>query len=166
MQKNMLTKQKNDIIKEIEKIKKEKSLLIKNINSINIKNSKIINSERREKKIIENLKKENEELEKEYNRIKDDYQFLVLESINLKETYEKENKSKNKVNMSTISANSSMIGYQISPEEYEEYDILRKNKDENDALIMQLKSNNEAQELEINELKEKIKLIKKRKNMQ
>jgi hypothetical protein len=59
-----------------------------------------------------------------------------------------------------------MIGYQISPEEYEEYDILRKNKDENDALIMQLKSNNEAQELEINELKEKIKLIKKRKNMQ
>ena len=166
MQKNMLTKQKNDIIKEIEKIKKEKSLLIKNINSINIKNSKIINSERREKKIIENLKKENEELEKEYNRIKDDYQFLVLESINLKETYEKENKSKNKVNMSTISANSSMIGYQISPEEYEEYDILRKNKDENDALIMQLKSNNEAQELEINELKEKIRLIKKRKNMQ
>ena len=165
MQKNMLTKQKNDIIKEIEKIKKEKNLIVKNMNNIKIKNSKIMNSERKEKKIIENLKKENEELEKEYNRIKDDYQFLVLEKINLKETYEKENKSKNKVNMSTISANSSMIGYQISPEEYEEYDILRKNKDENDALIMQLKSNNEAQELEINELKEKIKQIKQLKKI-
>ena len=161
----MLTKQKNDIIKEIEKIKKEKNLIVKNMNNIKIRNSKIMNSERKEKKIIENLKKENEDLEKEYNRIKDDYQFLVLEKINLKETYEKENKNKNKVNMSTISANSSMIGYQISPEEYEEYDILRKNKDENDALIMQLKSNNEAQELEINELKEKLKQIKKLKKI-
>ena len=67
--------------------------------------------------------------------------------------------------MSTISANTSMMGYQISPEEYEEYDNLRKNKDENDALIMQLKTNNAAQELEINELKEKINKIKKRKKI-
>jgi len=162
----MLTNQKNDILKEKEKIKKEKQLLIKNMNNIKIKNSKLINNEKKDKKIIENLKKENEDLEKEYNKIKDDYQYLVLENINLKEAYEKENKNKNKVNMSTISANTSMMGYQISPEEYEEYDNLRKNKDENEALIMQLKSNNEAQELEINELKEKIKQVKKRKKIQ
>ena len=68
--------------------------------------------------------------------------------------------------MSTISVNTSIIGYQISPEEYEEYDILRKNKDENEALIMKLKSNNKAQELEIDELKEKINKIKKRKKIE
>ena len=68
--------------------------------------------------------------------------------------------------MSTISVNTSIIGYQISPEEYEEYDILRKNKDENEALIMKLKSNNKAQELEIDELNEKINKIKKRKKIE
>ena len=75
------------------------------------------------------------------------------------------NKNQNKFNSGTISVNTSMMGYQISPEEYEEYDNLRKNKDESDALIMQLKSNNAAHELEINELKEKIKQIKKKKKI-
>jgi chromosome segregation ATPase len=165
MQKNMLTNQKNDIVKEIEKIKKEKENLIKDINSIkNQKNNKS-NTKKKDNKIIEELKKQNDDLENEYNKIKDNYQYLVLENINLKEMYEKTNKNQNKVNMSTISANTSMMGYQISPEEYEEYDNLRKNKDENEALIMQLKSNNEAQELEINELKEKINQIKKRKKI-
>ena len=67
--------------------------------------------------------------------------------------------------MSIISVNIRIFGYQISPEEYEEYDNLRKNKNENEALIMQLKSNNQAQELEINELKEKINKIKKEKKL-
>ena len=166
MQKNMLTNQKNDISKEIEKIKKEKDTIIRNINNIKLKkNNKKINNDKKDKKIIEDLKKENNNIQKEYNKIKDDYQYLLLENINLKETYENENKNKNKLNMSTISANTSMMGYQISPEEYEEYDNLRKNKDENDALIMQLKTNNAAQELEINELKEKINKIKKRKKI-
>ena len=165
LQKNMLTNQKNDIVKEIEKIKKEKELLLKNINDLKSqRNNKKLNTNQ-DKKIIENLKKQNNDLEKEYNKIKDDYQYLILENINLKEMYEKANKNQNKVNMSTISVNTSMMGYQISPEEYEEYDNLRKNKDENEALIMQLKSNNEAQELEINELKEKINKIKKRKKI-
>ena len=164
LQKNMLTNQKNDIAKEIEKIKKEKENLIKEIN--NLKNQKHNKSnKKKDNKIIEELKKQNDDLENEYNKIKDNYQYLVLENINLKEMYEKANKNQNKLNMSTISANTSMMGYQISPEEYEEYDNLRKNKDENEALIMQLKSNNEAQELEINELKEKINQIKKRKKI-
>ena len=162
----MLSKQKNDIVKEIDKIKKEKEAIQRNINNIILKNNnKKINNNKKEQEIIENLKKENNDLEQEYNKIKDNYQFLILENINLKESYENINKNPNKVNMSTISANTSMVGYQISPEEYEEYDNLRRNKDENDALIMQLKSNNEAQEMEITELKEKIKQIKKKKNI-
>ena len=165
MQKNMLTNQKNDIVKEIEKIKKEKENLIKDINSIKSQKNNNSNNKKKDNKIIEELKKQNDDLENEYNKIKDNYQQLVLENINLKEMYEKANKNQNKINMSTISANTSMMGYQISPEEYEEYDNLRKNKDENEALIMQLKSNNEAQELEINELKEKINQIKKRKKI-
>ena len=165
LQKQMLTNQKNDIIKEIEKIKKEKESIIRNINNIKLKNNnKKLNSERKDKKLIEDLKKENNNLENEYNKIKDDYQYLLLDNINLKEMYEKSNNN-NKMNMSIISGNTSMMGYQISPEEYEEYDNLRKNKDESDALIMQLKSNNAAQELEINELKEKIKQIKKKKKI-
>ena len=166
MQKNMLSNQKNDIVKEIDKIKKEKEAIQRNINNIILKNNnKKINNNKKEQEIIENLKKENNDLEQEYNKLKDNYQFLILENINLKESYENINKNPNKVNMSTISANTSMVGYQISPEEYEEYDNLRRNKDENDALIMQLKSNNEAQEMEITELKEKIKQIKKKKNI-
>ena len=165
MQKNMLTNQKNDLVKEIEKIKKEKENLIKDINSIKSQKNNNSNNKKKDNKIIEELKKQNDDLENEYNKIKDNYQYLVLENINLKEMYEKTNKNQNKVNMSTISANTSMMGYQISPEEYEEYDNLRKNKDENEALIMQLKSNNQAQELEINELKEKINQIKKRKKI-
>ena len=47
--------------------------------------------------------------------------------------------------------------YQLSPDEYEEYDLLRKNKDENDALILQLKSNNQAKEVEKQELEKILK---------
>ena len=166
LQKDMLTNQKNDIIKEIEKIKKEKESIIRNINNLKLKNNnKKINIEKKDKKLIEDLKKENSDLEEQYNKVKDDYQYLLLDNINLKESYEKLNKNQNKFNSGTISVNTSMMGYQISPEEYEEYDNLRKNKDESDALIMQLKSNNAAHELEINELKEKIKQIKKKKKI-
>ena len=168
LQKNMLTNQKKDMMKDLENMKKERDSIIRNINNIKLKNNnKKINNDKKEKKIIENLEKENNELQNEYNKIKEEYQYLILDNINLKDSYERINKTqnRNKLNMSTISANTSMMGYQISPEEFEEYDNLRKNKDENEALIMQLKSNNEAQELEINELKEKIKKIKKKKKI-
>ena len=56
----------------------------------------------------------------------------------------------------------SVNGYQLSPEEYEEYDMLKKNKDENEALIMQLKSNNEAKELEKEELKKILRNLEKK----
>ena len=109
------------------------------------------------------LKKEEEDLKKKYEEIKEKYQYLILDNIELKEKYEKEKQNHNKLNMSTISANTSMVGYQVSPEEYEEYDNLRKYKDENEALMMQLRSNLEAQNLEIKELKQKIQKLQKKK---
>ena len=57
----------------------------------------------------------------------------------------------------------SMNGYQLSHDEYEEYDLLRKNKDENDALILQLKSNNQAKEVEKQELENILKSLNEKK---
>ena len=64
--------------------------------------------------------------------------------------------------MSTISNNTV---YQISHDEYEEYENLRRNKDENEAIIMQLKNNGETLELEIKKLKDKINKIKNHKKV-
>ena len=151
MQKEMLTKQKNNLLNELENLRKEKE---------NIINNKQTNKKKEENNLIESIQKENEALQNEYEKIKDDYQILILENINLKELYEKERKaqSHNKVNMSSISNNTV---YQVSPDEYEEYENLRRNRDENEAIIMQLKNNSEALDSEIMELKNKINKIKK-----
>ena len=46
----MLTNQKNDIIKELEKMRKEKEVIIRNINNIKLKNNnKKINSDKKKK---------------------------------------------------------------------------------------------------------------------
>ena len=151
MQKDMLIKQKNNILNDLEKYNEEKQ---------NILNNKKKENKNKENILIENIQKENESLQKEYEKIKDEYQFLILENLNLKEAYEKEKKSQNqnKVNMSTISNNTV---YQVSPDEYEEYENLRRNRDENEAIILQLKNNSETLDLEIKELKDKINKIKK-----
>ena len=153
MQKEMLSKKKNDLIKEIENLRKEKEEII---------NNKQKNKKKKENNLIEELQKENESLQNEYEKIKDDYQMLILENINLKEIYEKDKKAQNqnKVNMSTISNNTI---YQISPDEYEEYENLRRNRDENEAVIMQLKNKSDSLELEIKELKNKINKLKSNK---
>ena len=149
MQKDMLIKQKNKIIQELEELNGEKQSII---------NKRQKENKDKENLFIENIQKENEFLQKEYEKIKDEYQFLILENLNLKDKYEKEKKSQNKVNMSTISNNTIN---QVSPDEYEEYENLRRNKDENEAIIMQLKNNSEKLDLEIQELKNKINKIKK-----
>jgi hypothetical protein len=86
-----------------------------------------------------------------YEKLKEEYNALVLEQNNLQELYDKSLKNNN----NSLNMSQSIISniYQLSQEEYEEYDILRKNKDENEALILQLKSNNQAKELEKQELK-------------
>ena len=151
MQKNMLNNQKNNIIKEIQKFQQEKEKILQ---------EKKKNNKNKENVLISNLEKENENIQKEYEKIKDDYQLLILENINLKEKYDKEkkNQSQNKVNIETISNNTI---YQLTPEEYEEYENLRRNRDENEAIIMQLKNNSESLDNEIKQLKNKINKIKK-----
>ena len=155
MQKDMLINQKNKIIEDIKAINEEKQNILSNQAKYNKK---------RENELIEKIQKENESIQKEYEKIKDDYQFLVIENLNLKELYEKEKKTQNqnKINMSTISNNTV---YQISHDEYEEYENLRRNKDENEAIIMQLKNNGETLELEIKKLKDKINKMKNQKKV-
>ncbi len=85
--------------------------------------------------------------------------MLVIEQKNLRELYEKGQNNNNNIN-NNLNMSVSMMsvnGYQLTPEEYEEYDLLRKNKDETEALILQLKSNNQAKEVEKQEL---IKLLR------
>ena len=151
-QRDLLNNEKSKLSKELEKMKGEKDSLqiqyneLKQNNNSNVKNSN--NNE-----VINELKNLNLNIKNEFKKLKEEYDLLVLEQKNLQELYDKSqnnNSNNNNLNMSIsmVSAN----GYQWSPEEYEEYDMLRKNKDENEALIMQLKSNNQAKELEKQEL--------------
>ena len=147
-QRDLLNKQKGELSKKLEKIKEEKENLEIEYNELKQNNSSYrANSNNKE---INDLKKMNQKLKKEYQKIKEEYELLVVEQKNLQELYDKTQNNNNNLNNSISMA--SVNGYQLSPEEYEEYDILRKNKDENEALIMQLKSNNQAKELEKQEL--------------
>ena len=153
----MLINQKNKIIEDIKTYNEERQNILTNKAKIN---------KNKENELIEKIQKENESIQKEYEKIKDDYQFLIIENLNLKELYEREkknqNQNQNKINMSSISNNTV---YQISHDEYEEYENLRRNRDENEAIIMQLKSNGETLELEIKKLKDKINKIKSQKKV-
>jgi hypothetical protein len=90
-------------------------------------------------------------LKNKYDKLNEEYNSLELEQKNLQELFDKNLKNNN----NSLNMSQSIISniYQLSQEEYEEYDILRKNKDENEALILQLKSNNQAKEVEKQELK-------------
>jgi len=72
-------------------------------------------------------------------------------------------KGQNVDNLNTSRSAVSSVVYQMSPEEYEEYEILKKNKDENEALIMQLKSNCQAKEVEKKELRELLRKLERKK---
>ena len=149
-QRDLLNNEKSKLSKQLEKIKEEKDIKQKEYNELRQKNNNIIYTDNVDE--INNLKRINLNIKNEYEKLKKEYDGLVLEHKNLQELYDKSqnNNNNNNLNMSisVVSAN----GYQLSPEEYEEYDLLRKNKDENEALIMQLKSNNQAKELEKEEL--------------
>ena len=114
--------------------------------------------------ITTELKGINENRKNELKKLKDEYESLINEQKILQESYDKIPNRNNLLNQSMVSMSmASMNGYQLSPDEYEEYDLLRKNKDENDALISQLKSNNQAKEVEKQELKEILKNLNEKK---
>ena len=150
-ERDLLNKAKNELCKELENNKKEKDELQMQYNDLkeNINNNSSSSSNNIE--LIDELKMKNLNLKNKYEKLKEEYNALVLEQNNLQELYDKSLKNNN----NSLNMSQSIISniYQLSQEEYEEYDILRKNKDENEALILQLKSNNQAKELEKQELK-------------
>ena len=148
-ERDILNDAQTQIFNELEKLKQE----IKELNEDNTNN--IISTENND--IITELKRINEERKNEIKKLKDEYESLVNEQKKLQESYDNI-PNKNLLNQSIVSMSVvSVNGYQLSPDEYEEYDLLRKNKDENDAIILQLKSNNQAKEVEKEELKEILK---------
>jgi hypothetical protein len=158
VQRNLLTNQKEIISKELEKLKKEKTCEeeTRSKNLEDLENLKCVIKEKENinlhlNAVLENLKKEKKEettklelLEIEYKSIKDTMDKLMTQWNDSNETR-------------TVQPN--LI--QITEEEWEEYDCLKKEKDEQDALIMQLMTNNEAKDLEIKNLKMLIDSFKK-----
>ena len=101
-----------------------------------------------------------DKLKSEISALTKDYELLKIDNKVLQENYDKL-QSEN-VGLNTSQMNQSIItSVKISPDEYEEYDQLRKDKDEYEATIMQLKSNNDAKDVEIQNLKMIIDSMKK-----
>ena len=140
LQRNLLSNQKNDIVKEFEKSKKENSSLTSKLNDI-------ITEKEKNEIFIKETKEQYEKVKKEYNDIHNAFDLLKIDHKVLQDNYDKliEGNNLNNTQMS--------MSIKISPDEYEEYDQLRKEKDEFEATIMQLKSNNEAKDVEIQNLK-------------
>ena len=158
-ERDLLNNEKSKINKEIEKTKEEKELLEREYDDLKHNNNNETDANNNE--IIIDLKNINQNIKNEYQKIKEEYDALISEQKNLQDLYDKgKNNNNNNLNVSVSMA--SVNGYQLSPEEFEEYDMLKKNKDENEALIMQLKSNNQAKELEKEELKKILKNLEKK----
>ena len=156
-ERDKLNKEKNQLSNELEKLEKEIKELKEN-NNIN----NIVSTENND--ILLELKEINENRKNELKKLKDEYENLINEQKILQDNYDKLPSKNNGLNVSMVSMSvMSMNGYQLSPDEYEEYDLLRKNKDENDALILQLKSNNQAKEVEKQELENILKSLNEKK---
>ena len=150
-ERDILNQEKGELSNQLEQLKKE-------INELDENNINIASSENNE--TIKELKELNLERKKELKKLKEEYNSFLIEHKNLQDNYDK---LINKNNLNVSMSMASVTGYQLSPDEYEEYELLRKNKDENEALILQLKSNNQAKEVEKKELKELLKKLDKKK---
>ena len=161
-QRDLLNKQKSELSKELQKHKKEKDTLQKQYDDLqgNINNSILSSSLSSKNKELNELKQINSSAKDKLEKLKKEYNILNSEHKKLKELNEK---GQNSDNLNTSRSAVSSVVYQMSPEEYEEYEILRKNKDENEALIMQLKSNCQAKEVEKKELREILRKLEKKK---
>ena len=157
LQRNLLSNQRTDALKELEKLKNLKTSKESEINSLKleVENSKKLEIESIKK--VQNLNTLNEDLQKKYDELKNKNEILLIDYNTIKQAYDKLIENQNEVSMDTNRSN-----VKISPEEYEEFDNLKKEKDENEALIMQLQSNNQAKDLEIKNLKMIIESFKKK----
>jgi len=148
---NNLETSKQNQEKELEAVKTKNKLLeselilIKNENE-SLSNENTTSKEALERNIktfndvkneLEELKAKNSELEKEKNLVKDNFRNLFSKAY-------KANK------------NSGDNSIKITVDEYDEFENLRRERDELDALIMKLKSNGEAKDVLIKSLQLKI----------
>ena len=135
--KNVLQSQKDTLSKEYEKIRKEKA----DFETITIKNkseneSLRLRFEEYEQK-IKIMSQIESDLKKEITNLKTKYDVLEIQFNTFK---------------STANINNDK-GHFLSDDEYEEFDNLRREKDEVEALILKLQSNDLAKQKEIDELK-------------
>lgn len=202
IQRNLLTNQKDNLTKEFEKLKNEKSKTeaSEGILREEIENLKQLIKEK--EKVNLSLNSEAQASKKQINDLKQKYEILEIEHSTLKENFDKNflnfndnnnaihpdfqnnnnncyinnqmiqsfdnNQDKNMLNDSLRYSNlpsdfnySNNKLYKISSEELEDYENLKREKDENEALMMQLRSNSQAKDLEIASLKAMIDNLKK-----
>jgi chromosome segregation ATPase len=148
VQRNLLSNQKADLTKEFEKFKTDNTKLTAQISSMKSQIEGLQQTKEENEKILDSINTNHEQLKKEYNDLKNSYDLLKIDNKVLQDNYDKALENSNAVN---ISLNQTSI--KISPDEFNEYDQLRKERDELEARIMQLESNNEAKDLEIDNLK-------------
>lgn len=152
VQNNMYKNQKETITKEFERIKTEKELLKERLNKIEDE-FKILKSKFDEKEALvislnelnEKARKENKSLHEKCNQLEELQN--VLQDAN------------RHIGNNTTILDESI--YKIGREEYEEFDNFKKEKDEIECNILFLKSNNEAQKMEIENLRRQIDDLKK-----
>ena len=160
IQRNLLSNQKSDLAKEFEKQKKENASLVQKISEKDKEIEALKSSLSENEKKISSYDTNIDKLKSEISALTKDYELLKIDNKVLQENYDKL-QSEN-VGLNTSQMNQSIItSVKISPDEYEEYDQLRKDKDEYEATIMQLKSNNDAKDVEIQNLKMIIDSMKK-----
>jgi hypothetical protein len=145
-QRDILTKQKDAFSKEVEKLTKEKQALNEKVTLLT-----------EEKEIYNGSQKDKETL---INKLNTNLDILKRENKDLKLKYELL-----EVEYSTIRNGGDILNHgtdghvKITQDEYDEYDQLKRDKDENEAVLMQLRSNNKAKDFEIELLKKQLRDI-------
>lgn len=167
LQRNLLTNQKDAIAKEFDKLKKEKNQQEETFNNLSeeIENLKFILKEK--ENVYFDINNTVEKYKKDSSEWKTKYELLEIEHSAVKENYNTMFMNLNSGRqppqriqiMSDMNDDENYV--KITRDEYEEYDSLKKEKDEIDAVIMQLKTNSEAKDLEIKNLKMLIENFKK-----
>jgi chromosome segregation ATPase len=149
VQRNVLTNKKEEIAKEFNRISKEKEIFDKVLSEIQEEKTNTEHLLEEKRSTIISLNSKIESSKKDLNDYKFKYELLEVEHNSLKQNFEtlfKHNTNENHI--------------KITQEEYEEYDQLKREKDETDAILMQLRSNNDAKDVEIRNLKAQIEKLK------
>lgn len=143
--KNVLQSQKDTLSKEYEKAIREKNELEKNSSVFVTENDKLKGKITELEEKLKNISSNESNLKKEISNLRNKYDVLEIQFNTLKMTSYSQGNDK---------------GQFISEEEYNELDNLRREKDEVEALILKLQSNDLAKQKEIDELKKKLESLK------